>query len=331
MMISDGDGGQGMRHVDALESAVVLVDPELADSVLGALEKTTGRAVARYIETTSRGRDDHVAADAPVVYVGPSLPESLRLEKLVWFHSTNAGVDTLLRSGPWPARAMLTRTVGRMGDRIAQYVLAWILAECQTVPVFLAQHQRAEWRRVPSELAAGQTALIYGTGHIGARVGALLRGCNIHTVGVARTARVDVPGFDETVATDTADALLGQVRWVVSTLPLTPETEGFFDAARFTAMRGATFINTGRGATVDLPALAASLDRGAVRAAVLDVLREEPPGSDDAVWRLPRTVITSHSAGITAPEDVCTDFAACWEALSEGRTPELAVTPTRGY
>jgi phosphoglycerate dehydrogenase-like enzyme len=320
-----------VRRVGDRERAVVLVDPALAESVLEALEKTTGRAIERYIETASRDLDDHVASDVPIIYVGPDLPESLRSERLLWFHSTNAGIDALLRSGPWPTGALLTRTVGGMGERIAEYVLAWILAECQNIPVFLAQQQRAEWRRLPSELAAGQTALIYGAGRIGTRVSTLLRGCGIHTVGVARTARAAEPGFDETVAIDTADALLGHARWVVSTLPLTPETEGFFGPDRFAAMRGATFINTGRGATVDLHALAASLDSGALRAAVLDVLPEEPPRSDDTVWRLPRTVITSHSAGITAADDVCTDFAACWEALNEGRTPELAVAPARGY
>ncbi|MGW3493829.1 D-2-hydroxyacid dehydrogenase [Streptomyces sp. NPDC001020] len=320
-----------VRRIGERERAVVLVDPALAESVLEALEKTTGRAAERYSETASRGHGDHVTADAPVIYVGPDLPQSLRSGRLLWMHSTNAGIDALLRYASWPTGALLTRTVGRMGERIAQYVLAWILAECQNVPDFLTQQQRAEWRRLPSELAAGQTALVYGAGRIGTRVGTLLRGCGIHTVGVARTARAADPGFDETVDIDTGDALLGQARWVVSTLPLTSETEDFFGPDRFAAMRGSTFINTGRGATVNLPALAASLDSGAVRAAVLDVLREEPPPSDDAVWRLPRTVITSHSAGITTAEDVCTDFAACWEALSEGRTPELAVSPARGY
>jgi hypothetical protein len=42
-------------------------------------------------------------------------------------------------------------------------------------------------------------------------------------------------------------------------------------------------------------------------------------------------VITSHSAGITADEDVVADFEACWDAIAEGRTPALAVDTRRGY
>ncbi|MEV6741411.1 NAD(P)-dependent oxidoreductase [Streptomyces sp. NPDC051104] len=317
--------------MDELQRSVVLVTPDLVGDVVEALTEVTGRPVKGYAGVSFGSGEDHLAAETPVVYVGPDVPESLRLERLSWFHSTNAGVDALLRRRSWPPEVLLTRTVGRMGERIGQYVLAWILAECQTVPVFLEQHRRTEWQRVPSELVAGQTALIYGAGRVGARVAAMLSGCGIHTVGVSRTARTAVPGFDETVTTDAADALLGGARWVVSTLPLTAETENFFDADRFDAMRGATFINAGRGANVDLAALAHAIDTGAVRTAVLDVLREEPPGFDHLVWRLPRTVVTSHSAGITGPDDVTADFAVCWEALSQGRLPELAVVPAQGY
>jgi phosphoglycerate dehydrogenase-like enzyme len=313
-----------VRHFGELDRAVILMDPALPDSVREGLEKITGRTVARHDASAVR------EAGRPVIHVGPVLPESLRSGQLLWFHSTNAGIDALLASGAWPEGALLTRTVGRMGERIAQYVLAWILAECQTVPSFLEQQQRAQWHRIPSELAAGQLVLVYGAGRIGDRVAALLRGCGIRTVNVARTARTLQDG-GEVVTAQTADALLGRARWVVSTLPLTTGTENYFGAARFAAMRGATFLNTGRGAAVDLAALAAGLDEGTVRAAVLDVLREEPAAPDAAVWQLPRTVVTSHSAGITTPDDVIADFAACWDELREGRTPALAADPGRGY
>ncbi|MFF4213219.1 NAD(P)-dependent oxidoreductase [Streptomyces sp. NPDC001796] len=53
---------------------------------------------------------------------------------------------------------------------------------------------------------------------------------------------------------DATDALLGWARWVVSTLPVTFETENFVDADRFDAVRGATLINAGRGSDVALAA-----------------------------------------------------------------------------
>jgi phosphoglycerate dehydrogenase-like enzyme len=322
--VMDAAKGRMVRHFGELDRAVILMDPALPDSVQEGLEKVTGRTVARLDASSTQ------EPGQPVILVGPALPDSLRNGQLLWFHSTNAGIDALLASGAWPQSALLTRTVGRMSERIAQYVLTWILAECQTVPSFLEQQQRAQWRRIPSELAAGQLAVVYGAGRIGERVAAFLRGCGIRTMNVARTART-LPDGQEVVTAETADALLGRARWVVSALPLTAGTENYFGAVRFGAMRGATFLNTGRGAGVDLAALAEALDEGTVRAAVLDVLREEPAAPDAPVWRLPRTVVTSHSAGITAPDDVCTDFALCWDELRAGRTPALAVDPSRGY
>ncbi|MFD9500940.1 NAD(P)-dependent oxidoreductase [Streptomyces sp. NPDC060035] len=309
---------------DLLARAELLAAPAVDASVVRALERITGRPVGRAHDTVPEG---------PFLYVGDTLPRALRTGQLAWFHSVNAGTDALLAAGPWPEGALLTRTVGRMGERIAQYVLAWVLAECQSVPEHTAQHAASGWRRIPSELAAGQTVVVHGTGRIGSAVAELLKACSLRTVGVCRTPRDVPPGFDRVVAAggDEETAALAEARWVVSTLPLTGATERFFGNGRFTAMRGASFVNVGRGACVDMAALEAALRSGTVRRAVLDVLPDEPAGPDDAAWQLPRTVITSHSAGITADEDVVTDFAACWEAVAEGRRPALAVDTGRGY
>ncbi|MEU4265170.1 NAD(P)-dependent oxidoreductase [Streptomyces argenteolus] len=309
---------------EVLARARLLAAPQVDGPMARALERITGRPVEHVSDS---------APDGPFLYVGDTLPGALRSRRLVWFHSVNAGTDAVLAAGPWPRGALLTRTVGRMGERIAQYVLAWVLAECQSVPEHTAQHARAQWHRLPSTLAAGQTVVVHGTGRIGSAVAALLRACSLHTVGVCRTPRDVPPGFDRVVRAggDEESAALAGARWVVSTLPLTAATAGFFDGPRFTAMRGASFLSVGRGACVDMAALETALRSGTVRRAVLDVLPEEPPAADDRVWRLPRTVLTSHSAGITADEDVVTDFEACWEAVTGGRVPALAVDTGRGY
>ncbi|WP_411081737.1 NAD(P)-dependent oxidoreductase [Streptomyces sp. cmx-18-6] len=335
--------GPGAPAPELLARARLLVSEELSASLVRELERITGRA-AEPLEGGGTAGGPLLcgeAAGGPLLCVGAALPDALRAsaadatasDKLLWFHSVNAGTDALLAAGPWPAGALLTRTVGRMGERIAQYVLAWVLAECQSVPEFAAQHARAEWARRPSELIAGQTALVYGSGRIGAAVAGLLRGCGVRTVGVARAARSGPPpvGFDRVIGADEDAEELAGARWVIAALPLTGATEGFFGAGRFAALRGATFVNVGRGATVDTGALETALRGGGVRRAVLDVLPEEPAAPEDPVWRLPRTVITSHSAGITADADVAGDFAACWEAVREGRRPGLAVDVGRGY
>ncbi|MFD6424416.1 NAD(P)-dependent oxidoreductase [Streptomyces sp. NPDC060198] len=309
-----------------LDRARLLTAPDVSPAVRRGLAEITGRPWA----ACPADGEPVLASGEPVVHVGASRPAG----RLLWFHSVNAGTDALLAPGPWPDGVLLTRTVGRMGERIAQYVLAWVLAECQSVPEFAARHAREEWRREPSELATGQTVLIHGTGRIGSAVAVLLRACGLRTVGAARTVPgVPPPGFDRVVRAggDAERQALGEARWVVAALPLTAATGNFFAAERFGHLRGASFVNVGRGATVDLAALEAALRAGSVRRAVLDVLPSEPAAPGDPCWRLPRTVVTSHSAGITADEDVVADFAACWARLRAGLRPELAVDVVRGY
>ncbi|PJT46340.1 hydroxyacid dehydrogenase, partial [Streptomyces albidoflavus] len=169
-----------------LDRAALAVGPGTAPAVAGELAALTGRPVLGYDAEGRITGAEGGAPDAPLVLVGATLPPALRGDPRVrWFHSVNAGVDALLDGG-WPAGVLLTRTVGRMGERIGQYALAWVLADCQGVPGHLARTAARAWRREPSELAAGQTALVYGTGHIGTAVASALGAAGLHTVGVGR-------------------------------------------------------------------------------------------------------------------------------------------------
>ncbi|MFE3009537.1 NAD(P)-dependent oxidoreductase, partial [Streptomyces sp. NPDC059243] len=167
---------------DDLARARLLVSPSLDAGLVREVERIAGRGAQPL-------PDAPPPSGEPYLCVGGSLPEALRTDRLLWFHSVTAGTDRLLGAGPWPGSALLTRTVGRMGERMAQYVLGWVLAECQAVPEFTDQHARAHWEQLPTELIAGQTAVVYGTGRIGAAVGRLLGACGVRTVGVARTTR----------------------------------------------------------------------------------------------------------------------------------------------
>ncbi|MFD5023645.1 NAD(P)-dependent oxidoreductase [Streptomyces sp. NPDC058373] len=315
---------------DLLDRAALVVGPGTAPAVAEDLAALTGRPVLVH-DAEGRLTGALGAEDAPLILVGAALPPALRGDPRVrWFHSVNAGVDALVDGG-WPTGVLLTRTVGRMGERIGQYTLAWVLADCQGVPGHLARTAARTWCREPSELAAGQTALVYGTGRIGTAVAGALRAVGVRTVGVGRGTHAPGGPFDERITAEEDGERLGQARFVVDALPLTEATREFFGDARLSALRGATFLNVGRGGTVSLPALSRALTAGHVAGAVLDVLADEPPAPGHPVWELPRTTLTSHSAGITADNDITADFRSCWDALRAGEAPELAVRVGRGY
>jgi D-3-phosphoglycerate dehydrogenase len=79
-------------------------------------------------------------------------------------------------------------------------------------------------------------------------------------------------------------------------LPLTPDTTGLMNAGRLAVMKpGSLLVNTSRGALVDIPALAAALDRGAPGAAALDVFPGEPDVPDSLRGRTD-VILTPHIA-----------------------------------
>jgi phosphoglycerate dehydrogenase-like enzyme len=134
-----------------------------------------------------------------------------------------------------------------------------------------------------------------GYGAIAKRLAELLAPFGLRLIGFRRYPRREEPIEVHPVAE--VDGWLSRADWVIDTLPATNDTAGFFDRARFSAMKpGAVFINIGRGTTVDQAALRAAL-RGHLRAAYLDVTSPEPLPPEDSLWFEPSCFITPHVAG----------------------------------
>jgi glyoxylate/hydroxypyruvate reductase A len=107
----------------------------------------------------------------------------------------------------------------------------------------------------------------------------------------------EVPGGRCYVGLDELEAFLGQCDILVNMLPLTPETDGILNAAKFDCLpHGAGLINAGRGAHVEEADLLSALDEGRLGGAVLDALVQEPPTQDNKLWKHPRVLLTPHIA-----------------------------------
>jgi phosphoglycerate dehydrogenase-like enzyme len=84
--------------------------------------------------------------------------------------------------------------------------------------------------------------------------------------------------------------------------PDLPETRHLLDGRRLASMRrGATVVNTARGALVDTGALTEAVLSGHVRA-VLDVTDPEPLPPDSPLWDHPAVLLTPHVAGSLGTE-----------------------------
>src|SRR5690606_19668854 len=204
-----------------------------------------------------------------------------RAAKLRWFHKFAAGVDDIIAAGTLPDRAVLTRTDGRVfGRRMAEYVIAYMLAHTQNIPRVLQQQAQRRWRPFLTRTLAGKTVGIAGLGDIGQEIVRRAAALDMRVVGWRRTPS-PAPGVERVYAgSGELHAFLGECDFLVIVLPLTPSTRGLFDDAALAAMpEGAYLINVGRGPVVQEQALLRALQSGRLAGAVLDVFDVEPlPG-----------------------------------------------------
>jgi phosphoglycerate dehydrogenase-like enzyme len=216
---------------------------------------------------------------------------------LRWIQTASDGVDGLLFPALIEADTVVTNGRGIFDDAIAEWVIGVLLGFATRIPESLSAQRQHRWVSGETERLAGSRLLVVGPGPIGRAVATRARALGMKVAAVGRTPRRndvfgDVRGVSE-LAAAVADADV-----VVDTLPLTPDTRHLFDARVFAAMRPtARFVNVGRGATVDEPALIRALEDGEIAGAALDVFETEPLAADSPLWDLPGVIISPHMCG----------------------------------
>jgi D-3-phosphoglycerate dehydrogenase len=118
------------------------------------------------------------------------------------------------------------------------------------------------------------------------------------------------PYIEETVMLErgvipaTLSEVLQQSDFVSMHAPATPEAKGMLKEKHFKQMKkSAIFINTGRGPTVDEPALIKALQEGWIAHAALDVLEQEPPGHNNPLLSMSNVTLTAHVSSASARFD----------------------------
>lgn len=95
--------------------------------------------------------------------------------------------------------------------------------------------------------------------------------------------------------------LLKRADFVSCHVPLSPATKGMMSEKQFRAMKStAIFLNTGRGGTVDEPALIKALKEGWIAFAGLDVFEQEPVAKDNPLLKLDNVILSGHVASASS-------------------------------
>src|SRR5205085_1938062 len=95
----------------------------------------------------------------------------------------------------------------------------------------------------------------------------------------------------------TLRALLAESDYVTLHAPLSPTTRHLIGADQLAEMKPSAYlINTARGGLIDQAALAQALRQERIAGAGLDVLEEEPLGTDSPLVGLENVILSPHAA-----------------------------------
>lgn len=254
--------------------------------------------VAGHVQELPEGAERAIA-----LVVGYARIDSALLDRLPFvgcIATMSAGFDMIDSEAARERGIWVVNLVDTATEEVAAHALTLMLALERGLREALAVSASGGWTEdfapVPrrlSELTLG----LYGYGRIARRL-----------------AEMAAPLFGRVIAHDpyatdggagvdlvSREALLSTADIVSLHSPLTPETEGSFDASAFASMRtGSLLVNVARGELVDAAALRDALESGRLRGAALDVLEGEPPAADDPLRTDPRVLVTPHVAFLSA-------------------------------
>lgn len=218
--------------------------------------------------------------------------------QLKWIQMDSAGVDKLDFEKLEQKGIKLTNASGIHGVPIAESVFGMLLAYGRGIQQAIMDQKERVWGKEHNIIElAHKTMMIVGTGHVGEEIGRLAKAFQMKTIGVNRSGR-DVEHMDVIHQQPELVKYVKEADVVVNILPLTAETEYFFDEKVFSQMKdGTVFVNVGRGPSVKTDDLVQALDDGKLAFAALDVFETEPLQEDSPLWEREDVLITPHTSG----------------------------------
>ncbi len=304
------------------------LDPQALEA---ALAKTS---ISRELLDISFNEDpagfERAAGDAEVLLAvrrPTSLPPSLK-----WIQSISAGVEALLPL--LPPGTLLTNASGVHAEKGGEFILTSVLMLNYAIPKFVTDKERKRWDQRFESTVKGKRAMLLGVGAIGGEGARLLKLLGASTIGVTRSG-APREYIDRAASVSELDALLPDVDFLVSSLPLTTETEGLMDRRRLDLLpKHGGIVIVGRAKVFDCESLLSKLHDGSLAGAVLDVFPVEPLPETSSFWAAPNLIITPHCSvdDHTVYMDRCLEiFFDNLRRFRDGAPLQNLVDPARGY
>ncbi len=235
---------------------------------------------------------------------------------LRWVHIHSAGADRDVYLRLRAKGVQVATSSGANAEVVAQTALAGLLALSRKFPELVHAMHAKKWApllgsQLPPDLS-GQTALLVGWGPIAQKVAQFLSVLGLRMKVVRQHAQAESlvkTGIDfsqpEMLTFETIDSALPSTDWIILMCPLTETTRGLINARRLNLLPpGAGLVNVSRGEVVVERDLIEALQNGRLGSAYLDVFEHEPLPQTSPLWNLPNVILTPHSAGFSAGNEL---------------------------
>ncbi len=188
---------------------------------------------------------------------------------------------------------------------VAEHALLLLLASLRRMPDWPGHfgsppsHPPVALLNLPTRSLHGRTVSIHGFGQIAREIVRVLAPFKVRVKAYSGGVSPDFIRTHDVEPTATLEELFDQAEILIECEALTPSTAGIVTGALLDRLAPqAVFVNVGRGAVVDEPALIERVTQGRLHVA-LDVFTHEPLPSNASVLRLPGAVVSPHIGGPT--------------------------------
>jgi phosphoglycerate dehydrogenase-like enzyme len=215
--------------------------------------------------------------------------------QLKWVHAASGGSEGCLKApGIVRGDILLTNSQKVKNTGLSEMAMGYVFALARSIDVGLENQRQRDLNRRgrPGKRLEGATMLIIGLGGSGTEIARVA-----HAVGMKIIATDPVnrkpPDFVGYVGMpDELPRLLADADVVMVCAPLTPATQGLFNAALFARMkRDAMFVNWSRADIVVADDLAAALKAGTIGSAALNWATDVPLTKDHPLWEAPNLIL----------------------------------------
>ena len=247
---------------------------------------------AEIVEVDAKGEDDFVAAarDADALYAkGRKITKKIvdGLSRCRVISLGSVGVDSVDVAAATARGIPVTNVPDTFIEEVADHAMMLILATFRRLTTMDRMVREGRWRE-------GRPLLYHFPRLMGQTLGFIAYDPVVEELMMSRYG-VEPVSLPE---------LLAQADIITMHAPATPSAHHMLREEHFRAMkRTALFVNTGRGPTVDEPALIKALQEGWIAGAGLDVLEEEPVTPSNPLLKMDNVILTPHVASASARFD----------------------------